>query len=56
MKNSIAQTNKYLRDPIKRREAVRRASIASTAVEGVHIDGRKVIVKKQLHKVARQPK
>ena len=56
MKNSIAQTNKYLRDPIKRHEAVRRIATTSTAVEGVHINEHKILIKKQSQKGVRQPK
>ena len=56
MKNSIAQKNKYLSDPRKLREALRRAATTSTAVEGVHIDQHKEASKKVSRKTSRNSK
>lgn len=50
MKKSLASTNKYLKNPAKRAELIRRSVTSSTAIEGVHIK----YCKETLRKRARQ--
>ena len=46
MKKTLAETNQYLRDPIKRATLIRRSTISSTAIEGVHIKRYKATLRK----------
>jgi len=37
MKNKLSDVNPYLRDPVKRRRAMMRSVISSSAVEGIRV-------------------
>ncbi len=37
MKNKLSDVNPYLRDPVKRRRAMLRSVISSSAVEGIRV-------------------
>lgn len=46
MKKLLAETNPYLRDPMKRATLIRRSTTSSTAIEGVHIKHYKATLRK----------
>ena len=51
MKKTLASTNKYLKNPAKRAEMIRRSVTSSTAVEGVHIKHYKETLRKHARQI-----
>jgi hypothetical protein len=54
MKKTLASTNKYLSNPAKRAEMIRRSVASLTAVEGVHIKRYKVTLRKHRAKLLKK--